>query len=300
MNKVSSHSDSKVDDFHNEYLNTSDMLANSLRKELNLRPNRKKDVNLKEAEVVEEKEFMNEIFASNDFSENSIATIMEVKEDLIKLYGDISKNKALSSSIERCIKKLESIEKECGVTVESFDPVKNMSGLKTVPALENADRVIENTSRYYNLFGISSIKSYVNRERPVISLSIFGESENIGFEVNGEISAVIDFNGNEAIDYIYTDKGGILTVKARENGIWQDVSGNYDLDFKIKRYKLTEIEDAYSLFLGSKIISEGKDKLIEALNLKDKNVKFGKCRIFSEDKGIIESINKVVRVNNNE
>jgi len=120
----------------------------------------------------------------------------------------------------------------------------------------------------------------------------------MGFEVTASISAEEDFDGNEAIDYVYSQSGGLLTVKARYQGAWRDVSANFLIDCSVKRYKLSDTpSDLNSLFLGEKIITSGKDKIVHALKINGDDVKFGKCRIFSKNREIVEGIRNLVRVN---
>jgi len=290
---------SKSDAYHNQFLNTGDILASALRKTLS-------DKNIAVAskkEVIEEDEPKSKDLSviekvGKEFTNRAVEILKDVREDLIALFQEFSTEDLLPQRIENMIRKTEEIGYALGIELEPFDPLKNMSGLKSGEALENAEKVVANTLNHYKLFSISSIKTYMGNGGPTIELHVFGEQNGMGFEVSGSVAAHTDFNGNEAIDYVYSPEGGLMTIKARSQGMWEDVSDSFAVACKVKRYKLGEtVPDSHSAFLGEKIIAEGKEKLITALKINKDEVKFGKCRVFSTRRETIDLIRNIVRIN---
>ncbi len=290
------------DVYHNQFLNTGDILASALRKTLtnknipitanNHIPERgQEDANSKkDLSVIEN--------VGKEFAGHAVEILKDVREDLIALFQEFSTENAIPKRIEGMIRKLEEIGYALGVELEPFDPLKNMSGLKSGEALENAEKVVANTLNHYKLFSVSSIKTYMGNGGPTIELHVFGEQNGMGFEVSGSVTAQTDFNGNEAIDYVYSPEGGLMSIKARSQGMWEDVSDSFVVNCKVKRYKLGETDpNSYSAFLGEKIIAEGKEKLVTALKINKDEIKFGKCRVFSTRRETIDLIRNIVRIN---
>lgn len=286
------------DAYHNQFLNTGDILASALRKNLG---NKNIIVASSKESATEEgskKELSVMESVGKEFTNRAVEILKDVREDLVALFQEFSTEHALPKRIEGMIRKMEEMGYALGVELEPFDPLKNMSGLKSGEALENAEKVVTNTLDHYKLFSVSSIKTYMTNGGPTIELHIFGEQNGMGFEASGSITARSDFNGNEAIDYVYSPEGGLMTVKARSQGMWEDVSDSFSVDCKVKRYKLGETDqNSYSAFLGEKIIAEGKEKLITALKINRDEIKFGKCRVFSTRRETIDLIRNIVRIN---
>jgi len=286
------------DAYHNQFLNTGDILALALRKNLgnkniviaSSKDDTSEESSKKELSVMES--------VGKEFTSRAVEILKNVREDLVALFQEVSTEEVLPRRIEAIIRKTEEMGYALGVELEPFDPLKNMSGLKSGEALENAEKVVANTLNHYKLFSVSSIKTYMGNGGPTIELHIFGEQNGMGFEASGSITAHADFNGNEAIDYVYSLEGGLMTIKARSQGMWEDVSDSFSVDCKVKRYKLGETDpNSYSTFLGEKIISEGKEKLVTALKINKDEIKFGKCRVFSTRRETIDLIRNIVRIN---
>lgn len=288
-------SGAKKDAYHNEYLDTGDLLLQGFMQRVG-NPEALKAA-AKSSESSNEENAL-EIDTSKMIFEHVAIYLDDLKADLIALYQEYSTDERTAKNIERMIRKVEKMFASMGIKYELFDPLKMMSGLKSGDMLDNAEKVVANTTKHYKMFGISAIKSFLDKKRPSIVLRIFGEQGEVGFEVEGVVVAKNDFNGNEAIDYVYSEEGGLMTIKARSAGTWVDVTEDYVVDFGIKRYKLGTTEDGtHSVFLGEKIISEGKDQILKVLNASTENLTFGKCRAFSKDMKLIQSLTEMVRVN---
>lgn len=292
------------DAYHNQFLDTGSMLAASLKKTMgnsNVQVDPEMpDEGMPHGDPAAIQYGQNEsLIAPNSVLQSHVvANLDNLKEDLISLFQESSSDPVRANRAEAMIRRVENIQESMGVLEESFDPLRNMSGLAASEPLENAERVIENTLRHYRLYGISAISSEMSNIGPAIKLSIFGNEEDTGFEIEALIAAKNDFGGNEAIDYVWSKDGGLMTIKARSQGRWVDVSENFAIDVRAKRFTLGNIESSlHSLFLGEKIISEGKEKIVKALKVNTDDLKFGKCRVFSEDASLMSKIVALVQVN---
>ena len=287
------------DAYHNDFLNTGDMLAQRLKQGMGDRVIVAGETEQGEDRVAERFATSENVFAPNHvLQEHVVIAMNNLKNDMVALFQETSANNGLSVRIEAMIRRLEDIQQSIGVEVDPFDPLRNMSGLQAGEPLENADKVIANTLKHYKAYGISAITSSMGKFGPSIQLSIFGENDGVGFEVDGFVAAREDFNGNEAVDYVWSPEGGLMTVKARHHGTWNDASTDFVIDCKVTRYTLGEQDqNLHSLFLGQKIISEGQEKLLEALKANTEDLKFGKCRVFSTKPSLIAKVADLVRVN---
>ena len=292
------------DAYHNQFLDTASMLAAGLKTTFASGMPRRtaeegQDASSDPVAVTFERPQQENLIAPNSvLQEHVVSSIENLKGDLIAMFQEMCSNAVLASRMEGMIRRIEDIQQSMGIEFNLFDPLSNMSGLKSGEALENADKVISNTLKHYRLYGVSSITSTVGQFGPTILLSLFGEDKDVGFEVDAFIAAKSDFNGNEAIDYVWSPDGGRMTVKARTNGAWRDMSQDFVIDCKVKRYTLGAADPKLaSLFLGEKIITEGKEKIVEALKVNTDDLKFGKCRAFSAKPSIIVKLRELVQVN---
>lgn len=293
---------SQDDPYHNEFIDTGSMLANALKEKV------KVPVALQDQEIVRDEKVESgfvrysesEMKPSGDdlLQKQVVESLLNLKNEMISMFQEESANPVRSARVEGMIRMAESALERIGVEFDVFDPLRNTSGLQVGEPLENAERVVANTLDHYRLYGISSAFAEMGKFGPSVTLSIFGSEEDVGFEVDAFVAAKTDFNGNEAIDYVWSKNGGLLTVKARMSGRWEDVSDEFVIDCKVKRYTLGKNgPGVHSLFLGEKIIEEGKGKIISALKAKEEDLTFGKCRVFSKDASMINKIVGLVKVN---
>ena len=284
------------DAYHNQFLDTSSMLEESLKKGL-----RSKNIKTKSSVSSgsdDPDQTLKDFGIKTGVSEKSIEHISSLKDATVSLYQEYGAHPILATKLEKIIRRIEDVQFSIGLEPELFDPLKNRSGLESLEQLENADKVVANTLSHYKMFSVSSIKSFPSPKGPAIDVQIFGETGDIGFEISATVIAEEDFDGNEAIDYVYSQNGGLMTVKARSQGTWKDVSEKFLINCNVRRYNLKENgEGLHSAFIGEKIISVGKEKIVKALNINSEDVKFGKCRVFSKNREIVDNIRTLVRVN---
>ncbi len=292
-----------TDAYHNQYLDTGSILLDGFMQRLGGKSLPEETDTGGDSDVDKhgiskaEKKFL-QMDENHKIVEKSALHLEDLRNDLMSVYQECSSDERAARNVEKVIRKVEKIFGIYGIKCEPFDPLKLLSGLKSGDLLENSEKVVANTIKHYKLFGISAIKSFMNKKSPGIRMRFFGQYGQTGFEVDAAIVAKNDFNGNEAIDYVYSEEGGLVTVKARSAGSWMDVTEDYIVEFNTKRYKLGQSdENLHSIFLGEKIIAEGKEQILKVLNTNSENLTFGKCRVFSKDKKIIEDLAKLVKVN---
>ena len=293
----------KPDPYHNPLLDTASLLEQSLRNRLGTQDPELVSKNMDAEQVLGDDaaatygDNMNQGTATI-WDERAAMGLEELRQNLIHLFREASANDRLSRRIEGVIRQVEGLEECIGLEHQKFDALINMSGLQVGGRLENAEKVISNTTQHYKMFPITSMTTDVKGGVPTISIVILGEKDDTGFEITGTIVAPSDFDGNEAIDYVYSQTGGLMTVKAKSAGSWSDVSDRFQIQCSMRRYRFgaSQTNEHYA-FLGENIISEGKEDLLKVLKTKPENLRFGKCRVFSRDATLIRRIKELVRVN---
>lgn len=286
------------DAYHNQFLDTSSILEETLKKGLRSKNIKTSSTNKQASESDDPDQTLKDFGIKTGISEKAIEHVSSLKEAMVALYQEYGSHALLAGKIEKMIRRVEDAQISMGLEPEPFDPLKNRSGLEAMEQLENADKVVANTLSHYKMFSVSSIKAFASPKGPAIDVQIFGDSGEMGFEISATVIAEEDFDGNEAIDYVYSQNGGLMSIKARSQGTWKDVSEKFIINCSVKRYKLSETEEnVHSAFIGEKIISEGKEKIVQALNINSEDVKFGKCRVFSKNREIVDNIRTLVRVN---
>jgi hypothetical protein len=231
----------------------------------------------------------------NYISDKVIIEAENAKEYLIEAYSQSSGNKGVCDTLERCIARIERLQSMIGAKVEKFDPARHKTGLSMKDPLENTNRVIKNTLEAYDLFTIFNISSLVHEGQPVIKLSILGESNDKGFVINAAVLAKDDFTGSEAIDYVYSDDGGLITVKSFVRSSWRDVSSNFKVEFNVEEYDLKKLDNHHSVFVGEQIRKQGQGFFEEELNLKKGELRYGDYQVFTQDVAVANRIKGILK-----
>ena len=119
---------SSNDAYHNAYLDTSDLLASNLRKNLGGKAaiasqtyaDETKDLGREESAVLER--------VGKELTSRAVETLESLREDLTSFFQEMSTNEIASMKIEGMIRKAEDIGYSLGVELPPFDPLSNMSG----------------------------------------------------------------------------------------------------------------------------------------------------------------------------
>jgi len=216
-----------------EILDTKNMLEDGFFARLgNIKVSPKKVQEMREAMENEEdspqKEYIEKPVNYN--TERILVDLFESRDILIDSFSKIGITSQSQSMVEG-INKLGSCIIAMGGEVEKFDPFSHMSGLQAPNLKKSAKRVIENTVESYTLGKIEDID--IEDEGKTIVLSFIGKQGNIDYKAVGTLTALKKWNGNEAIDYVYTPSEGRMSVKEYDNGKWIDKSSSYKISWEL-------------------------------------------------------------------
>jgi len=216
-----------------EILDTKNMLEDGFFARLgNIKVSPKKVQEMREAMENEEdspqKEYIEKPVNYN--TERILVDLFESRDILIDSFSKIGITSQSQSMVEG-INKLGSCIIAMGGEVEKFDPFSHMSGLQAPNLKKSAKRVIENTVESYTLGKIEDID--IEDDGKTIVLSFIGKQGNIDYKAVGTLTALKKWNGNEAIDYVYTPSEGRMSVKEYDNGKWIDKSSSYKISWEL-------------------------------------------------------------------
>jgi len=150
-------------------------------------------------------------------------------------YGSVSANRVVRTihGIQQCIKYV-------GGVVEPFNPLDHVSGLAVPGMMKNAERVVQNTEQCYSR---GLVKAQVStNEGNKVEVVFSGTYGDIAYSAVGSISAQ-SWDGNEAIDYIYTPEGGKMSVKRLSAGRWADISESFDIHWQLMEQPVEELQN---------------------------------------------------------
>jgi hypothetical protein len=168
---------------------------------------------------------------ANYNTEKVLAELFEARDILIDSFSKIGITNQSQSMVEG-INKIGSCINSMGGEAEKFDPFSHISGLQAPNLKKNAKRVIENTVESYTLGKIENIN--IEDEGKTIVLSFIGKQGSINYKAVGTLTALKKWNGNEAIDYVYTPSEGRMSVKEySDNGKWIDKSSSYKISWEL-------------------------------------------------------------------
>ena len=164
-------------------------------------------------------------------------------DDLVDLFERSGIDSDISKDLVEIIHGLESCITYMGGQITEFDPFNHSSGLDVPDFYKNANKVIETTKQCYKAGSIREATVEENGTR--INITFIGKYKGIvDYVVYGVVSAE-SWNGNEAIDYIYSPEGGKMSVKVFDNGKWNDrsLSGKYAINWDIEEKDLDKVTE---------------------------------------------------------
>jgi len=172
--------------------------------------------------------------------EETMAAVFEARDQLIERFAAVATDRAAGQVLAASIQKIEGQLRAMGASFEPFDPVKLSSGLRTPPtqscSLDNAKRVAATTSQCYAAHPINKILAGKTKDgRPGVLVVIAGVHNSQRFAVEGRVvpRKGPDFVGNEVIDYVKDAGKGIMSVKVPGQGRWMDVTGDYEVAWRL-------------------------------------------------------------------
>ena len=173
---------------------------------------------------------------------NREALLKELDDILDRLIDTIacSNNQSkMSSILTEQINRLSRCASSLGAPEQHFDPLDHLSGLQAPNLRRNAESVIENTKTCYQLGSIEAVLYTEDSNKMAIKFA--GTSDDICYIASGMISGN-EWQGNEAIDYVYTPGSGKMSVKAFEDGKWIDKSAKYDVSWELTETPVEEMK----------------------------------------------------------
>lgn len=175
-------------------------------------------------------------------SEGAIATLMEVRDDMLRKYSSMSQDPVMAPTMAMSIQKIETQIISMGGEVDRFDPAKYQSGLKpvgqSIDPMVAANKVVDNTQQTYTLRKIESIYAGKNKTgKAGVCVKIASAP---GVIVHGTVvprEPRGNFTGNEVIDFVPDSGRGRMTVKTASRGYWEDVSGDFEIAWRLEEQK---------------------------------------------------------------
>jgi hypothetical protein len=181
------------------------------------------------------------IVPENVNTEELLLALFDVRDGLIQAFGGVEFNSTMANGLSDNINKISSCIRKLGASVETFNPLNHISGLKTPDLVKNAERVIETTKACYSLGNVRD--GVTDNTGKTITITFVGEQGAVQYEARGKITANASWTGNEAIDYIYTPGEGQMFVKAFESKGWVDKSKNYVVAWELKEMTPVKAEE---------------------------------------------------------
>lgn len=139
-----------------------------------------------------------------------------------------------------------------GENVNKFEPLKHLSGLQAPNMVKSASKVIETTLSCYKIGSI--VDHSISDDGSEINIVFSGKYRNMVYKAFGVVSAK-SWEGNEAIDYIYTPGSGKMSVKSFEKGKWVDKCDNYKISWTLEENNINQ-EDKVTTSTNNSSIDE--------------------------------------------
>lgn len=173
---------------------------------------------------------------AKDFANVNVESLLiglyEVYDGLIDVFQRVGLNHEVSDKLTTQIGNVEKCIVKVGGEVKEFIPEDFVSGLEMPNMEENAKRALQNTERCYKLGGIEDAS--IDDEGSTIRLTFKGRIRDMTYVAIGVIKAGSrGWTGSEAIDYVYKQGGGKMTVRSFEGGKWINCSESYEIKWDL-------------------------------------------------------------------
>ena len=190
-------------------------------------------------------------------SEALLANLFEVHDEMVGLFSTVHHSSVTAHNLTETINKVAQCINLVGGKMEKFSALDHVSGLQAPDLQKNANKVIDTTQQCYTLGKIS--EGAVDNSGKTINLVFSGDEGPVHYRAIGTITAHGGWNGNEAIDYVYTPSSGKLSVKAFEGNRWDDKSEYYEISWELEEYD----KEQYEL---EKTAKSKEGKVVSAMN----------------------------------
>jgi hypothetical protein len=162
--------------------------------------------------------------------EQLLKDLYEVRDRLIDTFSCGNDQVRISSIITDQINHISRCASSLGAPAEHFDPLDHMSGLNAPNLKRNAENVIDNTKSCYQLGNVEG--KLISEDAKEITIAFSGQKGDMLYTATGTIRGG-NWQGNEAVDYVYTPGAGKMSVKAFEDGQWLDKSDKFDVSWEL-------------------------------------------------------------------
>lgn len=217
-----------MNDESREELNTASMLENGFWEKLSQlpkSPETAQKMTVKALSTVSSKEKEEVVVNSN--TEKLLVSLFEIRDDMMEQVALMDINSDLVTKITSYVNKIGGCIVDLGGEVELFEPINHVSGLQMPSFIKNAERVVDNTMQCYKMGKIT--KTQIHEDNKTIDIFFQGNTKDTLYDVEGSVTALKSWIGNEAIDYIYTKGSGKMFVRAFEDGRWIDKSDQFEI-----------------------------------------------------------------------
>jgi len=166
----------------------------------------------------------------NDSREKLLNDLFEIRDRLIDTFAVGNDQTKIGDIITDQINRISRCASLLGAPAEYFDPLDHLSGLNIPNIKHNAENVIANTKTCYQLGKVEGKE--ISEDSKAIIIEFSGDKDGMRYTASGTIKGN-GWQGNEAIDYIYTPGSGKMSVKAFEDGKWIDKSDKYNVAWEL-------------------------------------------------------------------
>ncbi len=194
-------------------------------------------------------------------TEKVLLKMFEIYDSLVEIFQKVGLSADISDDLTKQIWQLEECIEDIGGSVDHFVPENFISGLSAPDSVETAQKVLDTTSKCYKLGNVKN--AMVDKSGHTIRLDFVGAQGDIEFLAKGEISPKgSGWTGNEAIDYLYKDNGGKMTVRAYEQGRWINKSEDYNIHWELTATTSSD-EEADEETLPEFVIEENDEEIMK-------------------------------------
>ena len=176
----------------------------------------------------------------NYSTEALLTNLFEVHDEMTGLFSTVHHSSVTAHNLTQTINKVASCINLIGGKMERFSALDHVSGLQAPDLKKNATKVIDTTKQCYTLGQVSD--DLIDNSGKTINLVFSGNEGPVHYKALGTITAHGGWNGNEAIDYVYTPSSGKLSVKAFESNRWDDKSAHYEISWELEEYDKAQYE----------------------------------------------------------
>ena len=173
-------------------------------------------------------------------TEELLESLYSIRDGLIEDFSSISLGTKLAGSLTSKINGLGGCIRRMGGVADDFEPLNHVSGLDVPNQTKNAKRVMENTLECYKLGKAEQVS--IGEDGRELVIDFTGTEGDVSYVATGKIVAE-EWNGNEAIDYVYTPGEGRMSVRAFESGRWLDKSDKYSIRWELIEKTGSDDED---------------------------------------------------------